>query len=247
MYKIIWTVVDGDKNGRKFWFPTANIQLTQWSWEDAVYCLNIEVAWKIYPWVGTYQPWKWVFESHIFDFDNDIYGEEISVYIKSRIRANRKFEDFEALISQIKKDSLIAQEKHHRVLTAGSFDVTHPGHKYYLSEARKYGEELITIVATDENIEKIKWQQTHNKLTNRMQDVQGLWISDTVIAWSNTDPLRWIQEYAPDSICLWYDQRWPFVEKIENELHYLQLQSQIIRINPLNPEVYKSSLLKAKK
>lgn len=247
MYKIIWEVVHGDKNGRKLWFPTANVILTQWQWEDAVYCLNIEVEWKLYSWVGTYQPKKWLFESHIFDFDSEIYGTEISIYIKSKIRDNRKFGSFEELISQIQKDTLVARKRHHRVLTAGSFDVTHPGHTHYLSEAKKYGEKLITIIATDENIEKIKWQQTQHKLSVRMNDVEKLWISNIVVAGSNSDPLRWIQEYKPHSICLWYDQRWPFVEKIEKELQYLNIGCQIIRIDPLKPEIYKSSLLKAKK
>jgi cytidyltransferase-like protein len=34
--------------------------------------------------------------------------------------------------------------------------VVHKGHKYYLKEAKKYGDILITIVARDSTIEKVK-------------------------------------------------------------------------------------------
>jgi hypothetical protein len=56
--------------------------------------------------------------------------------------------------------------------------------------------------------------------------------------------MQWIQKYAPTSICLWYDQRWPFVDKLESEIAKLWLDTQIIRIDPHHPEKFKSSLLK---
>jgi len=247
MYKISGIVIDGDKNGRKLWFPTANIVLETEHIENATFCVNIEIDNMLYRWVWVYLLFKKIFEVNIFDFSKNIYGENISIYIKSKIRDNRKFESHEELSQQISQDVEYARNKEHTVLTSGSFDVIHPGHSYYLSEAQKYGEILITIVATDENIERIKWHITYHKLSQRISDIQALHISDAVIAGSNTDPLRWLQEYKPDSICLWYDQRGPFVEKIEKELSYLWLQTQIIRISPHKPEIYKSSLLKAKK
>lgn len=246
MYKIVWTVIHGKKNGRKIGFPTANISLENSNLSDAVYCLNIYLEGTIYRWVWTYLKSKSLFEAHIFDFNKDIYGQEVSIYIKSEIRDNRKFNDFSELREQITKDVIRAQEKQHRVLTFWSFDVIHPGHSYYLTEARKYGEELITIIARDENIERIKWRKTQNSTKQRIQDIQGLWISDRVIAGSIENPMECLSEYKPDSICLWYDQRWPFVEKIQEELEKLELKTQIIRIEAHTPEIYKSSLLKQK-
>jgi FAD synthetase len=42
------------------------------------------------------------------------------------------------------------------VMTFGTFDRLHPGHEYYLSEARKYGDCLITVVARDKTVVDIK-------------------------------------------------------------------------------------------
>lgn len=43
-------------------------------------------------------------EVHIFDFDQDIYGEEVEVEWHQHIRDERKFNGIEALIEQIAKD-----------------------------------------------------------------------------------------------------------------------------------------------
>lgn len=246
MYKIVWTVIHGKKNGRKIWFPTANIKLIDSYLKDAVYCLNIFINDVLYTGVWTHLKSKWLFEAHIFDFDRDIYGEEIFIYIKSQIRPNKKFNDFSELQEQIYRDAIVAQKKHHRVLTFWSFDVIHPGHSYYLSEAKKYGEELITIIARDQNIESIKWQKTHHPTEQRVQDIKDIWICDIVTAWSIAHPMSCIWKYSPNSICLWYDQRGPFVDKITVELQKLGLQAQIIRIEAHEPDIYKSSLLKQK-
>ena len=42
------------------------------------------------------------------------------------------------------------------VMTFGTFDHLHPGHIYYLSEARKYGDYLITVVARDKTTGTLK-------------------------------------------------------------------------------------------
>ena len=48
-------------------------------------------------------------EANIFDFDGDIYGKMIDVRFRSFIRAERKFDSFEALKDQIAKDALGAR------------------------------------------------------------------------------------------------------------------------------------------
>ena len=44
-------------------------------------------------------------EVHLLDFEGDLYGQNIDVRFRSFIRAERKFESFDALKSQIVKDA----------------------------------------------------------------------------------------------------------------------------------------------
>ncbi|MHC1592658.1 MAG: adenylyltransferase/cytidyltransferase family protein, partial [Methermicoccaceae archaeon] len=39
-----------------------------------------------------------------------------------------------------------------RVLATGTFEFLHPGHLYFLSEAKKLGDELVALVARDSMI-----------------------------------------------------------------------------------------------
>ncbi|MBZ0242441.1 MAG: riboflavin kinase, partial [Bacteroidales bacterium] len=48
-------------------------------------------------------------EVNIFDFDKEIYGEEITISFIDRIRDEHKFENLEALSRQLTKDSLTAK------------------------------------------------------------------------------------------------------------------------------------------
>ena len=51
-----------------------------------------------------------IVEVHLFDFDGDIYGKEVVVEWVEHIRAEKKFESFDALIAQIDKDKKTAVE-----------------------------------------------------------------------------------------------------------------------------------------
>jgi len=44
-------------------------------------------------------------EVHLLDFDRDLYGQLIDVRFRSFIRAEQKFESFDALKNQIEKDA----------------------------------------------------------------------------------------------------------------------------------------------
>ncbi|MDQ7023324.1 MAG: adenylyltransferase/cytidyltransferase family protein [Candidatus Gracilibacteria bacterium] len=117
------------------------------------------------------------------------------------------------------------------------------GHEYYLNEAKKYGDKLITIVATDKNIENFKKFKPNNNQKQRIEDIKNLNISDKVIAGNEDNPMKWISIYSPKIICLGYDQR-GFVEKLKKHIIDNNLDIEIIRIGSHNPETYKSSLLK---
>ena len=56
-----------------------------------------------------------------------------------------------------------------KVITFGTFDLLHPGHEYYLRQARSYGDVLMTIVARDETVEKLKHKKPSHTQEQRVQ------------------------------------------------------------------------------
>jgi riboflavin kinase / FMN adenylyltransferase len=109
---IIGIVVHGRKEGRKIGFPTANIQtnadLSQL--EHGIYASRIKVMDKWYISATSYGNapafdfWQVVLETHILDFDMDIYDQEVELELVKFIRPVMKFDGLESLIAQINKD-----------------------------------------------------------------------------------------------------------------------------------------------
>lgn len=109
---IIGIVVHGRKEGRKIGFPTANIQsnidLSQL--KQGIYASRIKVLGKWYISATSYGNapvfdfWQVVLETHILDFDMDIYDQEVELELVEFIRPVIKFDGLETLIAQINKD-----------------------------------------------------------------------------------------------------------------------------------------------
>ena len=118
-FQIPGIVVHGDKRGRTIGFPTANIQAKEGSYIPAtgVYAVRMLVQDE---WVDGvcnvgYKPTfknpeekKLTIEVHLFQFDKNIYGEEVFVDWYHHIRDERKFDGIESLKHQIEKDKQTA-------------------------------------------------------------------------------------------------------------------------------------------
>ncbi len=128
-----------------------------------------------------------------------------------------------------------------RVLTFGTFDIVHKGHKYYLEEAKKLGDELFIIIARDKNVLQDRKKIALNNEKKRKKEVETLAIADKVILGFEENRLQVIKEYNPDIICLGYDQN---SLKVEEYIKLHNLSIKIIRINSFQPEIYKSSKFK---
>jgi riboflavin kinase/FMN adenylyltransferase len=114
-------VSHGDKRGRTIGFPTANVALGQ-HLEPArgVYAVSVRLADGTVtagvanvgrrPTVNAGAESR--LEAHIFDFDRDIYGQEISVALLAFLRAEQKFAGLEALRAQIARDADAARAIH---------------------------------------------------------------------------------------------------------------------------------------
>jgi riboflavin kinase/FMN adenylyltransferase len=110
-------VTKGKQLGRTLGYPTANIQLTvdyKLIPKTGVYAVTILVNKQQYGGMlnigfrPTVEGTDKTIEVNIFDFDNDIYGEEIEVKLVKRIRDEVKFNGLDELKQQLAQDKIIA-------------------------------------------------------------------------------------------------------------------------------------------
>jgi riboflavin kinase/FMN adenylyltransferase len=116
-YMLSGKVVPGNRIGREIGFPTANIEITN-SFKlippDGIYAACCKVSGKLYDgmlYIGNSpvvtDGKKRTIEINIFDFVEEIYGRQITVYVLDHIREDKNFESKEALKNQIKEDELL--------------------------------------------------------------------------------------------------------------------------------------------
>jgi len=114
-----------------------------------------------------------------------------------------------------------------RVLATGTFDILHPGHLLYLSEARALGDELYVIVARDSMI-KHKPKPIVPE-SQRLAMVQALRIVDKVILGSEKDIFEPLRQIKPDIIALGKNQF--FNEKeLEAKLVAQGIKAKVMRV-----------------
>ena len=129
------------------------------------------------------------------------------------------------------------------VMCAGTFDIIHPGHLYYLSEAKKFGDRLVVVVARDSTSQKVKSKiPIHNEM-ERLEAIRSLSIVDKAVLGKEGNIFEVLKEIKPDVICLGYDQG-VSKEELERELRLLGMKAEIFRLPGHKPHIYKSSKMK---
>lgn len=116
-YSIIGKVFHGDKRGRQLGFPTANVLLKrQKSPLNGVFAVKVKTIKGMFSGVAnigarpTIKGVRQQLEVHIFDFNDDIYGQCIEVIIVKKLRQVMKFDNLAALTAQIKIDTEQAKQ-----------------------------------------------------------------------------------------------------------------------------------------
>jgi len=117
-YQLSGEIMHGDKRGRTIGFPTLNISLP----EDIVaargaYAVKVhglaDGALKGVANIGnrpTVSGAETRLETHVFDFDEQVYGKQACIELVSFLRAEKKFDSFDDLMAQITRDSQRARE-----------------------------------------------------------------------------------------------------------------------------------------
>ena len=116
-------VVSGKKIGRTINFPTANLKNNDEIIlpKIGVYYTNVEVNGEIYKGITsvgnnpTVNGKNTTVETHILNFDEDIYGKHIKLYFISKIRNEKKFNSLEELKEQLIKDKKFAEESNIKI------------------------------------------------------------------------------------------------------------------------------------
>ena len=105
-------VLHGDERGRTIGFPTLNIGVSadQALPPNGVYVTRAEIDGNTYHGatnIGTQPTFEGTrrrVETHLLDFDGDLYGAVVRVELLQMLRPERKFEGIDALVAQIERD-----------------------------------------------------------------------------------------------------------------------------------------------
>ncbi|MFH1835923.1 MAG: adenylyltransferase/cytidyltransferase family protein [Methanobacteriota archaeon] len=123
------------------------------------------------------------------------------------------------------------------VVATGVFDIIHPGHILYLTEAKALGDELIVVVACDNTAETRKRKPLIPE-DQRMEIVSQLRLVDKAVLGDESDFFKPISEIKPDVIALGADQKVD-EEQLREMLKAHGLNTKIVRVSahwdaPLN-------------
>ncbi len=113
-------------------------------------------------------------------------------------------------------------------MATGTFDLLHMGHIYYLKEAKKLGDTLVVVVATDVTVRKLK----HDPITPqdiRVNLIRELKMVDEAYLGYEKDMYRIVEEIKPDIIALGFDQIHDDIT-IQKELKKRKLNVQVVRL-----------------
>ena len=112
-YTILGTVTRGDNLGKKIGFPTANLSAHSEQFPpNGVYVAEARIDGELYrgvinlgirPTVNSGKSER-VLEIHLFDFNRDIYGHDVEVRFLKFLRSEKKFQDLDTLVQQIRQD-----------------------------------------------------------------------------------------------------------------------------------------------
>jgi riboflavin kinase / FMN adenylyltransferase len=117
-YSIVGTVVTGQEIGRSIGFPTANLQYPAEKFlpRQGVYCVRVDTpAATQLPAVmnigkrPTVDGVNTTVEVHLLNWDGDLYGQQLTVYLHKFLRSEQKFPSLTALTDQIQADCNIAK------------------------------------------------------------------------------------------------------------------------------------------
>ncbi len=115
-FEIEAEVVEGDRRGREFGFPTANLEFPHAPPMRGVFTVTARLGDRRCPGVAnvgtrpTVDGTRLLIEVHLLDFADDLYGQRMAVRFHQRLRAEQRFDSVDRLREQIGRDIDTARE-----------------------------------------------------------------------------------------------------------------------------------------
>lgn len=92
------------------------------------------------------------------------------------------------------------------VFAGGVFDIIHPGHIHTLNAARRLGDMLVVVVATDSTVRRMKKRSPLHTQGQRRDLVGSLSVVDACLVGDEDDIFSTVRRVRPQVIALGYDQ-----------------------------------------
>lgn len=113
VFRVSGTIIKGKQLGRTLGFPTANLSLpSETTLSHGIYAVRVirsdgsrHDGVASYGRRPTFDNGEALLETFLFDFSEDIYGEEITVFLHSKLRDEIKFDSADDLVTQMKMDA----------------------------------------------------------------------------------------------------------------------------------------------
>lgn len=92
------------------------------------------------------------------------------------------------------------------VLIGGAFEIIHPGHIHTIREAKRLGDLLVVVVATDRNVARNKGREPATDEATRVELVSSIRYVDLAILGNQGSIYETLEKVRPDIVALGYDQ-----------------------------------------
>ena len=129
------------------------------------------------------------------------------------------------------------------VLAGGVFDIIHPGHIHTLNAAKKLGDVLIVVVATDNTAIKMKKRNPLHTQRQRQELVNSLSMVDLCLVGQEDDIFKTVDRVRPQIIALGYDQIHQ-IKFITEGCKKINLDAKVARLESPIPESSSSKIQK---
>lgn len=132
-----------------------------------------------------------------------------------------------------------------RVMIFGTFDMIHEGHRAFIRQARALAADtyLIVSLARDSAAARVKGVRPRMPESERLAQMRASGLCDEAILGDEEGYMPHIAAIRPDIIALGYDQSGEYVETLEADLHAAGIAARVVRLDPHEPDVYKTSKL----